>query len=407
MRVYRALNDYDENNLKIRNQIVAGLITKALNRHNYKAADLKFSEKDIKNISELVKRYSISYYDISYVLENIISHISGSSLKDNNSAFISTTKSFRYGAEEYSIPQSGKYNYMKNRKSIAIIDLDESKKDFVDNVGKLKEQLEFFGIEDRELLKERVNKNIDQYLHYIDLSDNKLEEYRMEGNLPVKNDRNPVKKKKLYFEGEKSSVKGFSNFASKSSEVLAFKYIPEEKIKEILLPDEIDLAYFGNLDLNNDDVIKMLKDKNTKKALYDFIKNRDVYRLIGRNVIDVLTNSYKLKSIKGDLTQHYESLCKLKAELLRKFMTDNLSYINFSKKQEVLDKAYDVAFLEPGKYFENKRREKDLVAVEYKNDKDRKVYVHTYNRNTHTEEWQNVLDKKDTLDKKLIYKPRK
>ena len=127
MKVYRALNDYDENNLKIRNQIVAGLITKALNRHNYKAADLKFSEKDIKNISDLVKRYSINYYDISYVLENIISHISGSSLKDNNSAFISTTKSFRYGAEEYSIPQSGKYNYMKNRKSIAIIDLDESK----------------------------------------------------------------------------------------------------------------------------------------------------------------------------------------------------------------------------------------------------------------------------------------
>ena len=113
--LYRALNAYDVKNWKEEQTIKANIVRSYKEYKNKKTA----KAKNILNIFS-----EVYYQKMSLALDRIIAHVGGKNMK--YSCWISTSKSFNFVAEEYAIPQTGKYNIDMSRKPIAIIDKEKT-----------------------------------------------------------------------------------------------------------------------------------------------------------------------------------------------------------------------------------------------------------------------------------------
>ena len=286
--LFRALSSYDEENYNTKGEIKSLLF------------------KPVTSKKRLEKKQE--YYNLciegngEYALDTVVGHVQGRKLQVETSCWISTTSNFDLACSEYAIPQSGNYNHFDNRKNVVRIEVEKSKI-----------------LSDNEKIKELRNTNMPDEV-FIDLRDGKLNSYY--NNSILSETFNPdmpgydwFKDATKYVFGTKTSVDGFSNYATASKEVLAYKEIKSELIKSLYVPLQQDILYGSNTIMDLD--IEWLEyayqklpseQKEFFKLLYPTITT-------GANLTDILLQNYKL--IEGmNIYEKYETLKKQKIEML-------------------------------------------------------------------------------------------
>ena len=118
-----------------------------------------------------------------------------------------------------------------------------------------------------------------------------------------------------YVFGTKTSVDGFSNYATASKEVLAYKEIKSELIKSLYVPLQQDILYGSNVILDIDiNLLETVYNQLTQKQK-EFFKLLYPTITTGANLTDILLQNYKL--IEGmNIYEKYETLKKQKIEML-------------------------------------------------------------------------------------------
>lgn len=286
--LFRALSSYDEENYNTKGEIKSLLF------------------KPVTSKKRLEKKQE--YYNLciegngEYALDTVVGHVQGRKLQVETSCWISTTSNFDLACSEYAIPQSGNYNHFDSRKNVVRIEVEKSKI-----------------LSDNEKIKELRNTNMPDEV-FIDLRDGKLNSYY--NNSILSETFNPdmpgydwFKDATKYVFGTKTSVDGFSNYATASKEVLAYKEIKSELIKSLYVPLQQDILYGSNTIMDLD--IEWLEyayqklpseQKEFFKLLYPTITT-------GANLTDILLQNYKL--IEGmNIYKKYETLKKQKIEML-------------------------------------------------------------------------------------------
>ena len=286
--LFRALSSYDEENYNTKGEIKSLLF------------------KPVTSKKRLEKKQE--YYNLciegngEYALDTVVGHVQGRKLQVETSCWISTTSNFGLACSEYAIPQSGNYNHFDNRKNVVRIEVEKSKI-----------------LSDNEKIKKLRNTNMPDEV-FIDLRDGKLNSYYNDSLVSETFNLNMpgydwIKDFNRRFFGTKTSVDGFSNYATASKEVLAYKEIKSELIKSLYVPLQQDILYGSNVILDIDinlleTVYKQLtqKQKEFFKLLYPTITT-------GANLTDILLQNYKL--IEGmNIYEKYETLKKQKIEML-------------------------------------------------------------------------------------------
>lgn len=289
--LFRALSEYDQLNYD--------------NNDDIKCLLVKSKENSSTNSKANVRKY----YDLciqgkgEYALDIIVGHVQGGKLKKKTSCWISTTSNFDLACSEYAVPQSGNYNQFDKRKNVIAIEVE--KKQILSDVDQIKE------LRDKMILGDI----------FIDLRNSKLDKYYNECLLSETfNEDMPgydvIKSLNRESFNEITKVTGFSNFATASEEVLAYKNIKRYLIKDIYYPLQQDIAYgcdtIINLDLNLLDSISRelsLKQRELFDLLYPSVDQ-------GVNLTDVLIQNYN--SIVGlNIYEKYLSLKKEKDCLLK------------------------------------------------------------------------------------------
>ena len=345
MILYRAVNDDDINTLQNYDYMYSSLFNSYI--------------KSIDNNKEIRKNVYIytklcAFMERKYALDTIIGHISGKRISAKISPWVSVSPDFNLVSSEYSIPQSGRYNFSKNRKNIAIIDIPDNK---------------IISDEDNLLcIRESMVKDF-----VVDLrSDNLSKFYKNDAIMAEKYNENmpgyDVVASYIYkLTNNKTRVNGFSNFATSVSEMLVYGGIKKEYIKALLSPKVVDIIYSCNIN-DNDFIIKYNNELNV-------ILNNLNLNYIGRNLVDILYDNYN--NIKGsNIEEKYSYLMYLKKLEIKKIV----EYINkkYNKNFEVsrlLDdkvvvKSYnDLNNLQP-------KLKNDLILIE----KDNLVYYHDFSK---------------------------
>lgn len=347
MILYRAINIDDINNLKNGNNIYSSII------NSY----LLSQEKEIrKNV--------YSYYNLcikgsrQYALDTITGHVSGQRIGAKISPWISVTSDFEMASSEYSVPQSGKYNYYKLRKPVILLNIPDDKI--------LSEEKEVFNLRNRN--------DVDDFA--VDLRSNNLsklfeneaimaEKYNMD--MPGYDVVAELNRLLLDY---KTKVSGFSNFSTATNELLIFSQIKKEYIKAIMSPELVDVLYSCNINI---------------EEYYDFITNNyrelNIYlkilkdEFIGKNLTDYLVLNYD--NIDGNnIEEKYQTLKEIKLKVLSSIVNSiNKKYNTNFKVSRLLDDNVLV------KRYENisdlsLTSRYDLVLIE----KDNKIYEHNFKK---------------------------
>jgi len=343
MITFRSLN-YDDIKHYVNNENISCSLINTYNR-----------DKSIKN--------GETYYNLcingnfEYALDILIGHVSGGKLKVGTSPFISTSYDFRYVASEYSIPQAGKYNFIKERKPIIMMDIDE-------------DEILFDEKEIAALRKTKVDKCV------LDMTTGRLEKcfdtgaisaekYNMD--MPGYDIEADVNRE---LNNSKTKATGFSNYLDASSEILIYKEISKEDIKAYFSPKLIDVLYACNVDMG---------------AYYRFIINHyeeiedylnklgDTY--IGNNLVDILVDNYN--AIPGmSIEDKYNELKDLKkVSIAHVAQQINHKYnTNFEVGGLLDDRVYVTDYNRLNKF--TRKSKNDVLVIE----KDNKLYVHNFDK---------------------------
>lgn len=306
---YRALNGYDTKNYESNGIIYANII-RSFNEN----------EKNKKNIQKrVIKIFNEVYFkNMSLSLDRVIAHVTGKNMK--YTCWISTSKSFNFVAEEYSIPQNGTYNVDMSRKNIAII------------AGKKV-------LDAKNVRNEAGRENIiNHFGEYLDISNNRL------NDLYEKECINPLyKNKDSYYSSEsfkdvlnsdKTRIDGFNNFAASAEEVLFFTKIEKDDIVAVISPLMQDIIYTFSKGLkgleeeqvvleklkefvNIDSDINNFKKYNFTNEEINLIKFLYTQREDGlyNSLVDLISYFYNEQINIMDL---YELLKEIKKSILRK-----------------------------------------------------------------------------------------
>ena len=342
MILFRALNNDDINNLNKYDHIYSSLF----DSYNKSKENNKQIRKNVYNYSNLCfngKR--------KYALDTIIGHISGKRIGAKISPWVSVSNDFDLVSSEYSIPQSGRYNYARYRKNIAIIDLPD---DFIKS-----NKAELLEIRESNLVSLVVDLRNGNLNKFYDCGAVQAEKYNedMPGYNSVADFNREVS-------GYKTNVSGFSNFATAVSEMVAFAGISKKFVKTILSPIVVDIVYACNIT----DYDFIIKYNNELKSLIS-----DLYPLYtGNNLVDILYSNYK--NIKPLINKIYNKDFKVSRLL------DN----------RIIVKSYNDL---PGL---NSKIKNDLVLIE----KDNNVYYNSFDKNGYyNEELNKVITFKKVLNK--------
>jgi len=327
-------------------------------------------------------------------LDTLIGHINGKTLANNESFWISSSKSLKFVAGEYAIPQNGNYNTFNGRKPIMIIDAKNDN----DNISMLiKDETRYFADE----INSDIRNKFDMKYLAFDLSNDFL------GILLENKIIYPANMK--YIEYSKDDVKGISGFAKKAKEVVHFIKIPEDMIKGFITPLATDILYPFMNDNNTDLIDSFLNDiesnnSKIKLAIEDVYKRlslneQELFRLMYEDILTYKIDfskdfSYYTKTLSEiakdkciefnyDFIELYELLKNFKREMLKDIYIEliNLRFlndeqINTLKKSTVIpivdDEVYVLSFI--SKRFSPQIIPKD-ISIEnkiYKLKKDKK-----------------------------------
>lgn len=287
--LFRALSEYDEKELESTGGIKCLLDKPAINYYR-KSKKKEYYDLCIKGNGE-------------YALDTVVGHVQGGKLKVETSCWISTTSDFDLACTEYAIPQSGNYNHFENRKNIIRIEVERTKI-----------------LSTSEEIKKLRNVPITSPL-FIDLRDGRLNSYYNDSMLsetfnPDMPGYNFVKDANREIFNMQTRINGFSNFATASKEVLAYKEIQPELIKASYNPLQQDIVYGSNAIFDLD--IELLEYAYSKLS----IKQQEFFKMLypvitsGVNLTDILVQNYKF--IYGDnIYEKYENLKRQKMELLK------------------------------------------------------------------------------------------
>ena len=365
MILFRALNNDDINNLNKYDHIYSSLY----DSFNKSKENNKQIRKNVYNYSNLCfngKR--------KYALDTIIGHISGKRIGAKISPWVSVSNDFDLVSSEYSIPQSGRYNYSRDRKSIAIIDLPD---DFIKS-----NKAELLEIRESNLVSLVVDLRNGNLNKFYDCGAVQAEKYN--ADMPG---YNSVADFNREVSGYKTNVSGFSNFATAVSEMVAFAGISKKFVKTILSPIVVDIVYACNIT----DYDFIIKYNNELKSLIS-----DLYPLYtGNNLVDILYNNYK--NIKGNnIEEKYNYLMNQKIIEISKIVEYiNKIYNKDFKVSRLLDNRVIVKSYNdlPGL---NSKIKNDLVLIE----KDNNVYYNSFDKNGYyNDELNKVITFKKVLNK--------
>lgn len=390
MLLYRAINNKDKNNLDNNKKIYCTLINSYLSLKDLESSAKTYYEK------RKVKKKKIAIIDnvntcindnIGNALDTIVGHVGGQKLQSGTSPWISVSSDFSFVAEEYSIPQSGKYNYFRERKPIIIIEIPNNKL-----------------LKEAEEIKNIRNKNNNKDF-CIDLRDGNLNNlFDNDAVLAQKYNENMSAYNvvdSFYREMvKKTNVTGFSNFADKSKEILVFAQIKKDYIKAVLSPQLVDILYACNVDIEAN---KYLIINNYNDLNNDLINLGDY--LIGKNLIDYLKENYS--NIKGsNIEEKYNHLKQVKLQMISKIVEYiNKKYNTNFEATRVLDNELLV------RCYENignltRVSKNDLLLIE----KDNHIYTHNFKKKGYyneqldkvisTQEVMNEIEKNKKLVKK-------
>ena len=281
MNVYRAVNEDDINNLI---------------KHDYICSSLWDSYLKSKERNKQIRKNVCIYYNLcfngnrKYALDTVIGHISGKKIDARISPWVSVSNNFNLVASEYSIPQAGKYNYSRNRKSIAIIDIPDD-----------------FRIDDKDkLLGMRESKEISLVL---DLRDGNLSKFFDCNAIMAEkyNEDMPGYNVLTEINDYKTNVNGFSNFAKSVSEMLVFAGINKKFIKAILSPSVVDIVYSCGIT----DIDFIIEHNKEIESLINCLNTF----YIGNNLVDILYDNY-YNIIGNNIEDKYKNLLEEKKEEL-------------------------------------------------------------------------------------------
>ncbi|MBR1718221.1 MAG: hypothetical protein IJ715_02995 [Bacilli bacterium] len=371
MILYRAINNDDINSLNKYDVIYSSLFNSCLK-----------SKENNKEIRKNVYTYTnlCTFGKRKYALDTIIGHISGKRISAKISPWISVSPDFSLVASEYSIPQSGRYNYSRIRKSIAILDIPD---DII--ISDKEKLLEIRESDNQNFVVDLRSNNLSKFFECDAIMAEKYNEdmpgYDVVANL----------NKELY--NNKSEVTGFSNFATSVSEMLVFAGIPKKYIKTIISPEVVDIMYACNIDdidfivKNNKEIEKIIKDLNP------------IY--IGCNLVDILYTNYNY--IKGsNIEEKYNYLLNQKIKELSKMV----EYINKLYKKE-----FKVSNVLDNKIVVKKYDDLNKLKISLKNDlvlieKDDNPYYHDFDKNGFYSEKLNQIIPIKSVVKKIYTKKR-
>lgn len=229
MYLYRALNKDDDKNYLNHEDILC---------------QLRQNDKNHASIIDIIARnhcIAPSYYVIKHIISNA-----------QNSMWISTSKSFNYVAKEYAIIQAGKYNQYMKRKNIVVLNIpDDCYYDFAKEKQNLVRRGSYVNLSRVNALQSLVDSK-DVLPLYIAKDAKGLDLTWPE-----------VFKIVDYEKGRtKINVKGFSNFASESREVLIFSEIKKDNCEALLSPLMQDYLYAKTKQIEN-----QIKNENKNKKL--------------------------------------------------------------------------------------------------------------------------------------------
>lgn len=373
--VYRALNEYDNENIE--------------NMGCLKAAE----PLDNNNISKSDE-----------FMGKVVNHIRRGSDAENSACWISACKDFNVCATEYAIPQNGAYNTAKRRKNIAVIDIsswifsDEETNRYKE-IGDKKEVRNYTVFVDKNKKKipdlcindyafpddikvGRCNRSIEHQGKREGWNKKKLEEQvlRFKGALESSNDiaygildcsqirtrdnatktiqelpyfdmaeNNKAESKKQYgiIKGKATAVD--SGIAITAGEVLFLNEIPGDMIKCVLRPWQQDLLY-------------MVDDADKKEVLEWMININNEYT-------GCLISKLK-KEDNDNIERQYQDLVDRRKEKLLEILKEKFKGISINKKlseYRIPEEAINVKELTQETIISRKELY-DLLAVRY-NDK--------------------------------------
>lgn len=364
---FRAINTEDIKNLENGNNIYSTII----NSYNL--------SKD-----QEIRRNVYRYYDLcikgkrKYALDTITGHVSGSRIRAKISSWVSVTPDFEMAAGEYSVPQSGKYNYYKERKPIVLLDIPDEK----------------ILSGEKEILKLRSRDDIDDFA--IDLRSHNLsnlfnyqaafaEKYNMD--MPGYNVVEEIKRLAL---DKRPRVSTFSNFATVAQEIVVFSQIKREYIKAVMSPELVDILYACNVNIEEyyEFITKNYIDLNTKlKALNN--------EYLGKNLIEILVKKYNC--IEGtNIEEKYQRLKEIKTRILSSIVKsiNEKHNTNFRVSRLLDDKIIVKCYENLGDL--SSASKNDLILIE----KDNKLYEHNFDEGGfYNEETGELITTKEILEK--------
>ena len=377
MILYRALNKDDMRRYYTNDHIFCTL---------FNATTLDNNGKKISK--NLTKYYNLCLCDKrKYALDSIVGHISGKRLGVNISPWVSTSTNFDFVACEYAVPQSGNYNFQHERKPILVIEYDDDK---------------IYSDSD-SIYSLRDTKDYD---FAIDLRNGKLNEYYDNGAVSSEKYNKDMPgydviadiNKELNV--TKTSVTGFSNYATAANEIILFGAIDKTYNKFLIYPIIQDIMYSCNIDINYiikniDKINEILKDLYPMyKVLYPNGKN-------GVNLTDLLVEKYE--KLKGEtIEEKYVMLKNYKADILSKIVKElnDVLHSNFTVNRLVDDKIIVSSYDNLNMLSEKQRY--DLIIIE----KDGKLYSYSCDNSKYSSE-EETITRKDVytlIRKKTIQK---
>ena len=369
--LYRAINDSDYSKYKEGKDIECLLID------------------SFKNNPEprIVEYYNLCINgDMKNALDTIVGHIHGGKLKRGTSCWISTTANFDIACTEYAIPQAGNYNYYENRKNIIMMEVDKDK--VLSNSNQINHLRNKKGLDD--IIIDVRNSKLSEYYNNCIFS----ESYN--SDMPgynIEKDCSRIINKTI------TRVTGFSNYATASEEVLIYKKIKSDLVKQIFYPLQQDILYgcndmSANVDLELLELIVRNLDKK-QQILFNVLYPTLV---TGNNLTDIIIdNPNKLEGY--NIYQKYDNLKELKKQLLQTIvnMVNDKMLTNLKISRLVDDKIGVYDLNNPYNY--GGISEKDIILIE----QDGMIYKYNHDINKYINN-ESVID---AIKVKQLYRDMK
>lgn len=373
---------------------------------------------EMNDICKGIKASDTSIKSSFDILNEIPSHVAKASDVNQKDCWISTGKDLKVIIEEYALPQNGSYNTCKDRKPIAVINMNPWKAAYTSSdcytIFKFKDHtpIDFSHyshlytpsktwallgnylttITDEPLTTKRSKnlaliKNIKDTIVKNDITE-ALFDCSMESNpsdVPINKmclmnfstgKRSTIKPKYGLFEKGVTAVN--NGIAKTSKEVLCYKEIPADRILKVLKPIEQDLLYM----LNDSDRADLLNRLIYNEVKIDFVDGI-IHVISSRKAKDFEEGNSKYPSLVGssllspsnsdanrNLYDEYMELIDNRKTLLCSILT-YLGYLGYDIEHCLIpeEKAlwvYDFDFNRSKKITVNKRLMYDLYLFRYK-----------------------------------------